>query len=171
MSVPALSAPWRMDYIKSLGKTEKPGTCFLCDAAAAVDPDQKRERLVLWQTELSVVLMNRYPYANGHLLVAPLAHLAELEELSPAQMQDLMLQTTRAVKLLKIAVSAQGFNIGLNIGRVAGAGVPGHLHQHIVPRWGGDINFMHVIGEVGVIPEANSQLHTELLRVMSDIKP
>jgi ATP adenylyltransferase len=169
MSVPALSAPWRMNYIKSLGKTEKQGTCFLCDAAAAGNDLQRRERLVLWQTDLSVVLINRYPYANGHLLVAPLAHLADLEALSLPQMHDLMLQTTRAVQLLKIAVSAQGFNIGLNIGRVAGAGVPGHLHQHIVPRWGGDINFMHVIGEVGVIPEANSLLYEELLRVMASL--
>jgi ATP adenylyltransferase len=155
-----------MDYIRSLGKSEKDGQCFLCQAAIAADAEQRRERLVLWQTDLSMVLINRYPYANGHLLVAPLAHQADLEQLSPQQLQDIMLQTTRAVKLLKNAVSAQGFNIGINLGRVAGAGVPGHLHQHIVPRWGGDTNFMHAIGEVGVVPQANSQLYAELLRVI-----
>lgn len=157
-----------MDYIKSLGKTEKDDQCFLCQAAAAADPDQRRDRLVLWQTQWSVVLLNRYPYANGHLLVAPLEHQADLEGLSPQQMQDLLLQTSRAVKLLRNAVSAQGFNIGINLGRVAGAGVPGHLHQHIVPRWGGDINFMHVIGEVSIIPQANSQLYAELTRVIAE---
>jgi len=157
-----------MDYIKSLGKDEKDSPCFLCQAAAAADPDQRRDRLVLWQTDLSVVLLNRYPYANGHLLVAPVQHQSDLEELSPPQMQDLLLQTSRAVKLLKCAVSAQGFNIGINLGRVAGAGLPGHLHQHIVPRWGGDVNFMHIIGEVSIIPQANSQLYAELTRVINE---
>ncbi len=168
MSVPALYAPWRMDYIKSLGKPGKDNSCFLCKAAAASTPEQRLESLVLWQTQWSVVLLNRYPYANGHLLVAPLQHQADLEELVPEQMQDILLQTTRAVKLLRDTVSAQGFNIGINLGRVAGAGVPGHLHQHIVPRWGGDINFMHVIGEVSVVPQANSQLYAELTRVMAE---
>jgi ATP adenylyltransferase len=157
-----------MEYIKSLGKADKDGKCFLCEAAAATDADQRRNRLVLWQTKFSVVLLNRYPYANGHLLVAPLQHLADLEELSPDHLQDLLLQTTRGVKLLKNAVSAQGFNIGINLGRIAGAGMPGHLHQHIVPRWGGDVNFMHVIGDVSVVPQANSQLYAELIRVMAD---
>jgi ATP adenylyltransferase len=168
MTAPALYAPWRMDYIKSLGKEKKDDKCFLCEAAnAGSDPELMRQRLVLWQTDFSVVLLNRYPYANGHLLVAPRSHKGDLEELTPEESQDLLIQTARVVKLLRQAVSAQGFNIGINLGRIAGAGVPGHLHQHVVPRWGGDVNFMHVIGDVSVVPQANGQLYEELMRVLS----
>ena len=168
MSVPALYAPWRMDYIKSLGKDKNDDKCFLCQAAAAgPDPALMRDRLVLWQTGHSVVLLNRYPYANGHLLVAPRAHKGDLDEITPEESQDILVQTARAVRILRNAVSAQGFNIGINLGRVAGAGVPGHLHQHIVPRWGGDTNFMHVIGDVSVVPQANTQLYDELMQVIS----
>jgi ATP adenylyltransferase len=155
-----------MDYIRSLDKSRpKDDACFLCEAAAASDEASRRKALVLWQTELVVVLMNRYPYANGHLLVAPRAHVAELEELEAAVLADVGTQTSETVKLLKGAVSAQGFNIGINLGRVAGAGVPGHLHQHVVPRWGGDINFMHVVGQVSVVPEATLQMYEELLKL------
>jgi ATP adenylyltransferase len=158
-----------MAYIKSLGADKKDQKCFLCEAAGAdSDPALSQQRLVLWQTEFSVVLLNRYPYANGHLLVAPRLHKGELEEMSVEELQDLQVQTTRVVGLLKRTVSAQGFNVGMNLGRVAGAGLPGHLHQHIVPRWSGDTNFMHVIGEVGVVPQSNSQLYAELMRVMSE---
>jgi ATP adenylyltransferase len=161
-----------MEYIKSLVKSghREDGKCFLCEAAAAADDQTRRQRLVLWQTDRIVVLMNRYPYANGHLLVAPRSHKADLEELTEAEQTEIGIQTTAAVRLLKSAVSAQGFNVGINLGRVAGAGVPGHLHQHIVPRWGGDINFMHVVGQVSIVPEATSQLYDELLRVLSGEK-
>jgi len=167
MSSSALYAPWRMEYIKSLGKPgqKDDGSCFLCEAAAASDDQTRRQRLVLWQTDRLVILMNRYPYANGHLLIAPKSHKADLEELTEAEQTDIGVQTTAAVRLLKSAISAQGFNIGINIGRVAGAGLPGHLHQHIVPRWGGDINFMHVVGQVSIVPQATLQLYDELLRI------
>jgi ATP adenylyltransferase len=163
-------APWRMDYIKTLGQKSPndQGKCFLCEAAAASDTQDRRQRLVLWQTDLMVVLLNRYPYANGHLLVAPKAHRAEMEELTDAELTDLGKQTTAAIQLLKRAVSAQGFNVGINLGRVAGAGLPGHLHQHVVPRWGGDINFMHIVGEVSVVPQTNDQLYDELMRVRAE---
>jgi ATP adenylyltransferase len=159
-----LYAPWRMDYIRSL---EKPagGACFLCDAAGAADEAQRRQRLVLWKTPWCVVVINRYPYTNGHLLIAPAAHKAELEELTDDESRDLARQTTEAVRLLKRAVSAQGFNIGINVGRCAGAGVPGHLHQHVVPRWAGDVNFIKVVGETHIVPQAMSQLYEELVRV------
>ncbi|MGD0542051.1 MAG: HIT domain-containing protein [Tepidisphaeraceae bacterium] len=155
-----------MPYIRSLGKE---GKCFLCEAALA-EGDQQRERLVLWRSDQSVVLMNRYPYANGHLLIAPRAHKCDLEDLSQAEQLDLSVQTVAAVTLLKRAVSAQGFNIGINLGMVAGAGLPGHVHQHVVPRWGGDTNFMTVIGETRIVPEALSQLYAELVRVMREIE-
>jgi len=162
-----LFAPWRMEYIKSLGKDKG---CFLCQAAATTDPAKLRELLVLWQTDLSIVLINRFPYANGHLLIAPRAHKADLEELSEAEQLDLSVQSVAGVKLLKRAVSAQGFNIGINLGRVAGAGLPGHLHQHLVPRWGGDINFMAVVAETRVVPEAIEQLYEELIRLVPEIR-
>jgi ATP adenylyltransferase len=164
MPQPALYAPWRMDYIRSLQKPGGDG-CFLCDAASAVGELQRRQRLVVWQTELSVVLMNRFPYTNGHLLIAPRVHKADLEELTADEKLDLIEQTTRVVGLLKRAVSAQGFNIGINLGRCAGAGIPGHLHQHVVPRWAGDVNFMSVVGEVQVVPEAITRMYGELLSV------
>jgi ATP adenylyltransferase len=167
MNSPPLFAPWRMPYIKSLGKDEG---CFLCAAAAAATPEKKRELLVLWETDHSIVLINRFPYANGHLLIAPRAHKGDLEELTEAEQLDLSLQTITCVRLLKRAVSAQGFNIGINLGKVAGAGLPGHVHQHVVPRWGGDTNFMSVVGETRVVPEALSQLYDELIRVAKEIR-
>ena len=160
-----LHAPWRMDYIRSL-EHPKEGECFLCTAASASTEQQQRDCLVLWSTDHTVVLINRYPYTNGHLLIAPKPHIAELEQLPPEIANDLTQQTTRALLLLKKCLSPQGFNIGINLGRCAGAGLPGHIHQHIVPRWSGDTNFMSVIGEVRVVPQAMSQLYDELKRCL-----
>ncbi|HSI35484.1 MAG TPA: HIT domain-containing protein [Tepidisphaeraceae bacterium] len=162
---PPLFAPWRMDYIRCIDKG--PAECFLCAAGnlpADATVERKKELLVLWRSEHCVVLVNRYPYTNGHLLIAPLAHKAELEDLSDAELIDLTRQTAAAVQLLKRAISPQGFNVGINLGRAAGAGVPGHLHQHVVPRWNGDTNFMSVVGECRVVPQAMSQLWDELVR-------
>src|SRR5204862_1186316 len=111
------------------------------------------------------------PYTNGHLLVAPIAHKADLSDLSSQELDDFSKQTIAAMELLKKAISPQGFNIGINLGRCAGAGEPGHLHQHIVPRWGGDTNFMTVVGEVRVVPQAMSQLWEELVREIRMTKP
>jgi ATP adenylyltransferase len=168
-----LFAPWRMEYIRSLDKSgaaDADGGCFLCASAKAATKEDRRLRTVLWHSEHSVVLMNHFPYNNGHLLIAPKAHKAELEELSDDERCDLLLQTTDCVRLLKRAVSAQGFNIGINLGKCAGAGLPGHLHQHVVPRWAGDTNFMGVVGEVRVVPQAMSQLYEELLTVRAAMK-
>jgi ATP adenylyltransferase len=168
MPNPSLHAPWRMDYIRSLEKPDG-SACFLCDAAVAMNDQQRKERLVLWTTEYSVVLINRYPYTNGHLLVASRAHKADLEQLTSEELIDLQTQTLEAVKLLKRAISPQGFNIGINLGRCAGAGVPGHIHQHVVPRWGGDTNFMTVVGEVRVVPQAIEQMYEELSRAKREM--
>ncbi|HVT87574.1 MAG TPA: HIT domain-containing protein [Tepidisphaeraceae bacterium] len=162
MPNPPLHAPWRMDYIRSLDKPDE--GCFLCDCAKAATDEERRKLLLLWTSEHSIVLINRYPYTNGHLLIAPKAHKADLDQLTPEELNDLQVQTVEAQKLLKRALSPQGFNIGINLGRCAGAGVPGHLHQHIVPRWNGDTNFISVIGEVRVVPQAMSQLYEELMR-------
>jgi len=151
-----------MAYIKGLSNPDS-GECFLCAAAKATSEDERRGRLVVWDTELSVVVINLFPYTNGHLLIAPKAHKAELEELDEAEALDLQRQTTEAVKLLKRALSPQGFNIGINLGRCAGAGLPGHVHQHVVPRWAGDVNFMTVVGDVRVVPDAADRIWDELV--------
>src|SRR4051794_8791444 len=130
----SINAPWRMEYLRSLQKDEAGDQCFLCQAAAATSEAERKQRLVLWCSEHCVVLINRYPYTNGHLLIAPKAHIADMEQLDDATALDLTKQTAEAVKLLKRAMSPQGFNIGINLGRAAGAGVPGHLHQHVVSR-------------------------------------
>jgi ATP adenylyltransferase len=154
-----------MDYIRSLENPDA-GKCFLCEAASSDLSDaQKRERLILWTTPLTIVCINRYPYTNGHLLIAPRAHKAELDELVDEELLDLEKQTIAAIQLLRRASSPQGFNIGINLGRCAGAGLPGHIHQHVVPRWAGDTNFMSVVGEVRVVPQAMQQLYDELVRV------
>ena len=168
MSDRPLYAPWRMDYIRSLDKPDA-GKCFLCEAAAAQSDGEKAERLVLWTTPRTIVLINRYPYTNGHLLIAPREHVADLELMADDVAADFHRQTVRAIALLKRAISPQGFNIGINLGRIAGAGLPGHVHQHVVPRWGGDTNFMSVVGEVRVVPQAMSQLHEELMRYVPQV--
>jgi ATP adenylyltransferase len=152
-----------MEYIRSLEKTDS-GQCFLCEAVAADTAELRKKRLVLWDSSLSIVVINLYPYTNGHLLIAPKAHKAEMEQLTNEEVLDLQVQTVEALKLLKRACSPQGFNIGINLGRCAGAGLPGHLHQHVVPRWGGDTNFMSVVGDVRIVPQAVSQLYDELIR-------
>ena len=168
MSDRPLYAPWRMDYIRSLDQPDA-GKCFLCEAAAAQSDADRAARLVLWTTPQTIVLINRYPYTNGHLLIAPRAHVADLELMPDDAAVDFHRQTVRAIQLLKRAISPQGFNIGINLGRVAGAGLPGHVHQHVVPRWGGDTNFMSVVGEVRVVPQAMSQLHRELLALVERV--
>ncbi|MEM6560466.1 MAG: HIT domain-containing protein [Planctomycetota bacterium] len=162
-----LQAPWRMAYIRSLEKAPELtdpllaacGGCFLCAAARydeADEPEEEaiRNRLVLWRSDFCVCLINRYPYTNGHLMIAPRRHEAFLENLDADEAADLHTQTVRAIELLKAVMHPQGFNVGINLGSAAGAGVPGHLHRHIVPRWGGDANFMSVVGNVRVVPEA-----------------
>jgi ATP adenylyltransferase len=157
-----LWAPWRLQYIVGTkqprplptGMTFLDGadpTCFLCQAA--VDGDTP-ERYVVECREHSVTLLNRYPYNNGHLLVAPRLHVARLDQLAPAVESELGRTITRMVGAIGSVLEPEGFNIGLNLGVAAGAGVPGHLHWHIVPRWKADTNFMPVIGRTNVIPQS-----------------
>ncbi len=146
-----LWAPWRMEYIQSLGRGASDG-CFLCDYRDAKEQDAAN--LVLWRTDDMMVVMNRFPYTNGHLLIAPLGHKADLEDLAERELAHLMGHTRDAKLLVREALGAGGFNIGINFGLCAGAGLPDHLHVHLVPRWDGDTNFMAVLGDVRVIPEA-----------------
>ena len=144
----AMWAPWRMEFIQTLGGDG----CFLCDAGAA--DDEAADSLVICRRGNALAILNRWPYSNGHLLIAPLAHKSELEDLTDDEMIDLF-SMVRDIKLsLAAATHAHGFNIGINLGRVAGAGLPAHLHVHVVPRWSGDTNFMPVIGDTKVIPQS-----------------
>ncbi|HEX2769811.1 MAG TPA: HIT domain-containing protein [Geobacteraceae bacterium] len=141
-----LWAPWRIDYILN----EKPSDCIFCVSS---DQEQDRERLILYRTGLSFVMLNRYPYNNGHVMIAPFCHTADLNELSIAEMLDLFATLRLCRNVLEKTAAPQGFNIGINLGKAAGAGVDDHIHIHIVPRWNGDTNFMSVIGDVRVMPE------------------
>ena len=161
-----LWAPWRMNYIQGVVETtsNKPtgdsdgGGCFLCEAGdVKVPSDEARQRLVLLCDPRGIMLLNRYPYTNGHLMVTPRVHVSDLGDLSPAQRSDLIELTALGDSLLRASINAQGVNVGINIGSCAGAGLPGHLHVHIVPRWHGDTNFMETVGRVRVIPEALDQ--------------
>lgn len=158
MSKQNLWAPWRIGYLQELGGESPPGRagdCFLCAAGEAdLSEEQAAQRLVLHCTGRGTLLLNRYPYSNGHLLVSPPVHVAELSDLDAGGRAGLMELCDLGARLLKSAVNPQGVNIGANVGRAAGAGVPGHLHFHVVPRWAGDCNFMDVVAGTRVIPQA-----------------
>lgn len=169
-----LWAPWRIGYVQ--GRDHEPPLaevpshrwrrgadqgCFLCRAAAA-DATDDRGLGVLERTADSVVVVNRFPYANGHLLIAPLDHRAGLGDLADGQMLDLQRCLARWCATLARSLQAQGFNVGLNLGHVAGAGLPSHLHWHVVPRWSGDVNFMPAIAGVRVLPQALDALWEQL---------
>lgn len=148
--MPTLWAPWRLDYIKTIA--DGPTECFLC--AGAKDAGHDQERMILARGEHAMLLMNRYPYVNGHMLVAPYRHVGELGELEIAERAEIMEWLVYGQQLLKNTMYAQGCNLGFNLGKCAGAGVPGHVHGHIVPRWAGDVNFISVVGQIKVIPQA-----------------
>ena len=148
-----------MDYINGLAGDDH--GCFLCEYRDA--PDRDAENFVLWRSGATLVLLNRFPYTNGHVLLAPTVHAAKLEEIPGDVLCELALRTRDAQRVLRGALSPQGFNIGLNIGRCAGAGLPGHLHYHIVPRWNGDTNFMSVVGDARVIPQELTQVRDAFL--------
>jgi ATP adenylyltransferase len=160
-----LWAPWRLAFLTGEAAAQDaekqnrplnlaPGAdpeCFICRAAADT---ADRENLLVERGSLSLLILNRYPYNNGHLLVAPLRHKGRLDELTDAEQLELQRSIARYVGLLSQLMKAEGFNVGLNLGRVAGAGLPGHLHWHIVPRWSGDTNFMPAVSGVKVMPQA-----------------
>jgi len=161
-------APWRLAYIAGEEDPNapppepddwRPGakpSCFLCRASASYElaEEAQRRNLVVETGEHTVTLLNRYPYSNGHLLVSPLRHVGKLHELTPAEHLEAMQTLARYTQVLEKLISATGFNIGLNLGEVAGAGVPGHLHWHLVPRWPGDNNFMPTLAGVRMIPQS-----------------
>jgi ATP adenylyltransferase len=145
----------RMEYLRSA----PPEVCFLC---AQAETDDLEGTFVLLRNEICLVVLNRFPYNTGHLLVAPLRHVGELGELSKPELAEVMALTLRGIDALKASMDPEGFNVGANLGTAAGAGVPGHLHMHVVPRWAGDTNFMPVLAETKVLPEDLAQTYQRL---------
>jgi ATP adenylyltransferase len=143
-----LWSPWRLAYVTG---TSTSSGCIFCDAASAGDPE--RESLVLVRGRLAYVILNLYPYNSGHVMVVPNRHVATLSELDGAELGELMLLVQRAERALSDVYTPQGLNVGINIGKAAGAGMADHLHVHVVPRWSGDTNFMSTVGDVRVLPE------------------
>lgn len=143
-----LWAPWRIDFIRS----EKDGECFLCDNK--IPSDCEEESLIISRGEHVFVIMNRYPYNPGHLLISPYRHVGDLTELTPKERAALMETVTQCQVILKQLMEPNGFNVGFNLGVDAGAGVADHIHMHIVPRWRGDNNFMPALANTRVVPEA-----------------
>ena len=148
-------APWRIGYIQK----EKPEGCILCEK-----PRQNSDTVnyILYRGEKNFVILNSYPYNPGHLMVAPYRHVANLEELTDAERNEHFEMVSRSIKLLKRVFNPGGFNVGINMGKVAGAGIDDHVHTHIVPRWQGDTNFMPVLSDVRVVPEALAETYKKL---------
>lgn len=161
-----LWAPWRMKYIEALGDQRGEG-CFLCRYREA--PQEDAANHVLHRGKAALVVLNSFPYTSGHLLVAPAAHAAQLEALPDDLHVELALLLRDAKRVLDHAYHPQGFNIGMNLGPCAGAGLPDHLHWHIVPRWGGDTNFMAVIDNIRVIPEALEDSYRRLSTAAAEL--
>ena len=149
-----------MPYIRKAGKG---GGCFFC---AALRGRADRKNLLLLRGKTCLAMLNLFPYNNGHLLIAPRAHKGRLTALSKTERAELFDLTVRMQQLLERALRPDGFNIGINLGRVAGAGVPGHVHQHIVPRWNGDTNYMTAVGATKVMPQALEDLFDRLQKVL-----
>ncbi|MCC6004341.1 MAG: HIT domain-containing protein [Thermofilum sp.] len=155
-----LFAPWRMAYIEYAKVSREPG-CFICEA---LESDDLERSLVLYKGRNFIVLMNKFPYNTGHLLIAPSRHVADFSQLSDEELLALSRALVRSIEVTRKAFSPDGFNIGVNLGRVAGAGLESHLHIHVVPRWNGDTNFMPVIADTKVIPEALKDTYRKLMR-------
>ena len=148
-------APWRIEYIQM----EKPEGCILCN-----QPKQNKDALnyILYRGEKNFVMLNAYPYNPGHLMIAPYRHTASLEELTDEELKEHFEIARRSTRILRQVFNPGGFNLGINLGRISGAGIDDHFHTHIVPRWQGDANFMPVIADVKVLPEALSETYQKL---------
>ena len=167
MSHERLWAPWRLAYVQSTDPVDKPKhDCFLCHYRDC-EPAADAENLVVLRGEHCFVVLNRFPYNNGHLLIAPREHKADLRDLSDTELLESNHLLQKMVGVIEQEMNPDGFNVGLNLGRVAGAGLPGHLHWHIVPRWNGDTNFMPVLGDTKVIPQSLEALYEILQTALS----
>ncbi len=160
-----LWTPWRIAYLKA-PKGSVTGGCIFCDKIReGVDKD--RDNLVLLRGEHAFMMLNLYPYTNGHMMVAPYRHTGELESLDGETLKEMMVLVGRGIRALRQIMSPQGFNVGANLGRAAGAGVDNHVHLHVVPRWNGDTNFMPVLAETRMIPELLPQTYDQLVAALA----
>ena len=150
-----------MTYIKS----DKSSDCVFCQAIAK---DRDPESLILWRGEHGFVILNRYPYNNGHLMVVPFEHVPSIEDLKPEVLLDIMTMVQQSLALLRRAMNPDAFNVGINLGQAAGAGITSHVHVHVVPRWSGDTNFMPVLGQTRVIPDALDNTYNCLKEALRD---
>jgi ATP adenylyltransferase len=157
LNVERLWTPWRRAFVE--GGADQADGCFLCTKPAE---QNDRANLILCRAEQAYVLLNLYPYNNGHLLIAPYVHTGDFARLDPASASELMRLTQRSVDALERVYKPDAFNVGMNLGKPAGAGLPDHLHIHVVPRWNGDTNFMPVIAETKVLPESLDQTYDRL---------
>lgn len=153
-------APWRLKYVKG-AKDDAGGECIFC-AKPGAGEEHDAENLIVHRGELCFVILNRFPYTNGHLMIAPYAHVATLPELDPATVAEIMGFAQKGMTVLEDVYSPQGYNVGFNQGRVAGAGFEHHIHMHVVPRWGGDTNFMPVLADTRVMPQSLEQSYEAL---------
>jgi ATP adenylyltransferase len=159
-----LWAPWRIDYITG----PKPESCIFCAASAGSDDAMAH---VVDRGEHCLTLLNAFPYAAGHVMIAPHRHVGDLEACQPDELADLMALSQRAIRALRQVASPDGFNVGLNLGKVAGAGFDDHLHLHVVPRWNGDTNFMPLLADTHVVPQALDATRTVLAEALARLTP
>ncbi len=157
-----LWTPWRATY---MNRKKETGRCIFCDAAAGNADEQN---LVVYRGQLAFVLLNRYPYTSGHLLIAPYVHVPRLAQLSPAAAEEIMRITRAAEEILERVYQPDGLNLGMNLGKAAGAGVEQHLHMHVLPRWEGDANFMTTVSATRIIPEALPETFGKLQQAFSN---
>jgi ATP adenylyltransferase len=161
MSAERLWSPWRMEYIRRGSDGQDRGGCLFCDLPAAGEDHDEANHL-LARGERSFVLLNAFPYNPGHLMVAPYRHVGEYQQLTAEELAEVMALTGTAIGAMREESSPHGFNLGMNLGQVAGAGIADHLHLHLVPRWGGDTNFMPVVGQTKVLPELLAETYERL---------
>ncbi len=155
-----LWAPWRLTYIEQANSA---GGCIFVDLPAA---DADRDNLILFRGEHAFVMLNAYPYTNGHLMVAPYRHTADMGDLDDAELLEINQLVARCLRWIGGAYSPAGYNVGVNLGSAAGAGIPTHIHWHIVPRWEGDTNFMTTVGEVRVLPQSLAESYDRLRAIV-----
>jgi ATP adenylyltransferase len=155
-----IKSPGRMEYLKA----EKPDGCIFCKDSI------RDKRLVLHEGTLCYVIMNKYPYNSGHILIVPFRHISDIEDMSREETMEMIDLMDRSVRIMKEVMHPEGFNIGMNVGKAGGAGIESHLHLHVVPRWPGDTNFVTVLGEVRVIPEDVEQTRDSLLPLFKEYK-
>jgi len=163
-----LWAPWRLAYVTAARRPAEDDPCFICKGLAESDD---RSNLIVLRAPRSVVMLNRFPYNNGHLLIAPRQHKGTLADLDLDELLETMETLRRMVRVIDTLMQPAGYNIGLNLGEVAGAGLPGHLHWHVVPRWHGDTNFMPVLADTTVIVQSLDRLYDLLTARLREDSP